>query len=544
MGVPQLFGWLFRKYKNIVSVSLDKKMDILYFDFNGLIYHCYADLMREKYDILKDASLLHRQEVLIEEILKYTKAIICTTVKPKIAYLSIDGVVPMAKMHQQRLRRYKSPYLKEWENDIKKRYGIFKEELLDTNQITPGTDFMRLLNESLQGAIDAKYFGDVQMFLSDSEKIGEGEHKIVADIRGKGLKDNNICIYGLDADLILLSLTIPNNNVYLLRENVHIDASFTNPLLDYSKNKEIKSIYQEILKEMSIKSVEKHRIIKDYVFLSFLLGNDFLHCLPSLSIINNGIDFVIKLYANSYAKCKNYLLSTVSDSVRINNGFLKNMFEYLSRSEESNLKFLAQRKKVPNPPNFDDHYSEEKWKWDRIPHNPRFEKCFSVIDYKNVNWKKQYYSVFFDFDCTMKSQNQVCLDAICKNYFDGILFTAKYYFDGHISWYWYNPYPVAPFVSDLYDYLQRMETKDINLLQIPNGMPFSSTEQLMMVLPKKSASFLPKKLADEMDGRLAVFYPDEFEWIAEEKMMLYSIEPKLPLLDIDRIRTVIREIFV
>ena len=543
MGVPQLFGWLFRKYKNIVSVSIDKKMDILYFDFNGLIYHCYADLMKEKYDALKDAPLRRRQEVLIEEILKYTKSIICTTVKPKMAYLSIDGVVPMAKMHQQRLRRYKSPYLKEWENDIKKRYGIYKEELLDTNQITPGTDFMRLLNESLQGAIDTKYFGDVQMFLSDSEKIGEGEHKIVADIREKGLKDKNICIYGLDADLILLSLTIPNNNLFLLRENVHIDASFTNPLLYVSIQILAESVYHEIMKEMSVKSLEKQRIIKDYVFLSFLLGNDFLHCLPSLSIINNGIDFVIKLYANSYAKCKNYLLSTASDAIRINNGFLKSMFEYLSKSEDSNLKFLAQRKKVPNPPNFDDHYSEEKWKWDRIPHNSRFEKCFSVIDYKNPNWKKQYYNIFFDFDCT-KPQNQVCLDAICKNYFDGILFTAKYYFDGAISWYWYNPYPVAPFVSNLFDYLQRMETKDINMLPIPTGTPFSSTEQLMMVLPKKSGNLLPKKLADEMEGRLAVFYPDEFEWIAEEKMMLYSIEPKLPLLDIDRIRTIIREIIV
>ena len=543
MGVPQLFGWLFRKYKNIVSVSIDKKIDMLYFDFNGLIYHCYANLMKEKYESLKDVPLRRRQEVLIEEILKYTKSIICTTVKPKIAYLSIDGVVPMAKMHQQRLRRYKSPYLKEWENDIKKRYGIYKEELLDTNQITPGTDFMRLLNESLQGAIDTKYFGDVQMFLSDSEKIGEGEHKIVADIREKGLKDKNICIYGLDADLILLSLTIPNNSLFLLRENVHIDASFTNPLLYVSIPILAESVYHEIMKEMSVKSLDKQRIIKDYVFLSFLLGNDFLHCLPSLSIVNNGIDFVIKLYANSYAKCKNYLLSTTSDAIRINNGFLKSMFEGLSKSEDSNLKFLAQRKKVPNPPNFDDHYSEEKWKWDRIPHNPRFEKCFSVIDYKNPNWRKQYYSIFFDFDCT-KPQNQVCLDEICKNYFDGILFTAKYYFDGAISWYWYNPYPVAPFVSDLFDYLQRMETKDINMLPISTGAPFLSIEQLMMVLPKTSASLLPKKLADEMDGRLAVFYPDEFEWIAEEKMMLYSIEPKLPLLDIDRIRTVIREIFV
>ena len=64
----------------------------------------------------------------------------------------------------------------------------------------------------------------------------------------------------------------------------------------------------------------------------------------------------------------------------------------------------------------------------------------------------------------------------------------------------------------------------------------------MMVLPKCSSELLPKKLADEMKGRLSLYYPDEFEWVAEEKMMLYSIESKLPLLDIDIIRGVIREV--
>ena len=43
-----------------------------------------------------------------------------------------------------------------------------------------------------------------------------------------------------------------------------------------------------------------------------------------------------------------------------------------------------------------------------------------------------------------------------------------------------------------------------------------------------------------MSGELSLYYPDEFEWVAEERMMLYSIEPKLPLLDIDRIRDVVR----
>jgi len=44
-----------------------------------------------------------------------------------------------------------------------------------------------------------------------------------------------------------------------------------------------------------------------------------------------------------------------------------------------------------------------------------------------------------------------------------------------------------------------------------------------------------------MSGRLALYYPDEFDWVSEERFMLYSIEPKLPLLDIDRIREVVSE---
>jgi 5'-3' exonuclease len=385
------------------------------------------------------------------------------------------------------------------------------------------------------------------MFLSDSEKFGEGEHKIIADIRNKEYENKNICIYGLDADLIILSLTISNNNIYLLRENVHIDKKYLNEFLYVSIPILSDLINKEMLRELSektnvnINTIDKTRLIKDYVFLSFLLGNDFLHCLPSLSIVNNGIDFVINLYAICYGKCKNYLLSSLNGSIRINNGFLRSIFEYLTKSEDSNLKFLAQKKRIPTPPNFDDSYSEDKWKWDRIPYNSKFEKCFSVIDYKNNNWKKQYYSIFFDFDYS-NTNDKVCIESICKNYFDGILFTAKYYFDGELNWYWYNPYSVSPFASDLFEYLNKMEVKDINNIQLPNGLPFSSIEQLMMVLPKCSSELLPKKLADEMKGRLCLYYPDEFEWVAEEKMMLYSIEPKLPLLDIDIIRGVIREV--
>ena len=38
---------------------------------------------------------------------------------------------------------------------------------------------------------------------------------------------------------------------------------------------------------------------------------------------------------------------------------------------------------------------------------------------------------------------------------------------------------------------------------------------------------------------LEMYYPTTFEWVAWEKFMLYSIEPKLPLISVDAIRAVV-----
>ena len=57
MGIPQFFGWLARKYDSeIVSTSIEN-IDHFYFDFNCLIYQCYAHLMKEKYESLNGKSL-------------------------------------------------------------------------------------------------------------------------------------------------------------------------------------------------------------------------------------------------------------------------------------------------------------------------------------------------------------------------------------------------------------------------------------------------------------------------------------------------------
>ena len=120
-----------------------------------------------------------------------------------------------------------------------------KKPSWDSNQITPGmssslsimsigTEFMMHVSEHIRWYIHDRmtnnpYWRDLTVIFSDGSVPGEGEHKIMAYLRDLfGREDydpcQRHCIYGLDADLILLSLSLHDANVMLLREVV--DFSF------------------------------------------------------------------------------------------------------------------------------------------------------------------------------------------------------------------------------------------------------------------------------------------------------------------------------
>ena len=110
-----------------------------------------------------------------------------------------------------------------------------RKKAWDSNAITPGTPFMDLLSNSLKYWVSYKMstdpgWKDLKVIISDSSVPGEGEHKIVDWIRRqRSYPDWNAntshVIYGLDADLIMLSLATHEPYFRVLREDVFFQGS-------------------------------------------------------------------------------------------------------------------------------------------------------------------------------------------------------------------------------------------------------------------------------------------------------------------------------
>ena len=151
------------------------------------------------------------------------KKVIDEIAKPKkLVYIGVDGVVPRAKMVQQRFRRFSGWKQSTMEKEVKAQFGVEEKSIWNRNSITPGTVFMKKLSDGIRKAIQQKKITTIrnlEFIFSDSSVPGEGEHKLIPFLRDKGkTKDEKVVIYGMDADLIMLSLSTQMDNIFLLRE--------------------------------------------------------------------------------------------------------------------------------------------------------------------------------------------------------------------------------------------------------------------------------------------------------------------------------------
>ncbi len=280
MGIPSYFSHIVRNHSEIIKrLNKLKSINNLYIDSNSIIYDTLRIISKEYTGNDDDF-----EDLLIQGVIKKLDEYIQFIKPDGVVFIAFDGVAPVAKLEQQRTRRYKSYLL----NNIRSKLDSTVQKVWDKTAITPGTKFMEKLGIKITNHYihNEKSYGTNHIIVSSSNDPGEGEHKIFQYIRNrpKYHEKSTTLVYGLDADLIMLCLNhLPiSKHIYLYRETPEFIKSINS---DLEPNQayflDIPELANVILQDMNgyqkIDSKQKYNKLYDYIFLCFFLGNDFYH---------------------------------------------------------------------------------------------------------------------------------------------------------------------------------------------------------------------------------------------------------------------------
>ncbi|WWC90706.1 uncharacterized protein L201_005643 [Kwoniella dendrophila CBS 6074] len=361
MGIPKFFRWISERYpltSQLITPNSIPTFDNLYLDMNGIIHNCSHPPSSEN-----DPHFRITEEQMILAIFAYIDHLF-TKIKPqKVFFMAIDGVAPRAKMNQQRSRRFRTAKdaVEKRREAEKKGEKLPEEKAFDSNCITPGTPFMARLSNHLKYYVSKRISEDaewrnVKVILSGHDVPGEGEHKIQEFIRlTKAQTDYNPntrhCLYGLDADLIMLGLLSHDPHFCLLREEVTFGrkskkttglANTNFYLLHLSLLREYLDLEFSSLATQIPFRYDLERIIDDFILMAVFVGNDFLPHLPDLHINEGALERIWGIYKEILPVAGGYL----NEHGTIALDRLQLMLDKLAQFERDN---------------FEEEYADQNW---------------------------------------------------------------------------------------------------------------------------------------------------------------------------------------
>ncbi|XP_011501827.1 PREDICTED: 5'-3' exoribonuclease 1 [Ceratosolen solmsi marchali] len=572
MGIPKFFRFTSERYPCIVKKLNNEHQiptfDNLYLDMNGIIHVC-------SHPNDNDVTYRISEEEIFKNIFHYIE-ILFRLVKPeKLFFLALDGVAPRAKVNQQRSRRFKSIKNMELIEAKARERGekIPEEKRFDSNCITPGTVFMAKLNEQLKYFVTYKISTDklwrrCEVILSGSDVPGEGEHKIMDYLRyikAKPTYDGKTrhCLYGLDADLIILGLSTHQPYFSILREEVKFNKSAMRStnidelqfcllhlslLRDYIEH-EFSSVKDKLRFKFDIES-----IIDDWILMSFLVGNDFIPSLPYFYIGNNAFIFMYQVYINTLPTLDGYINEGGILNLKRFKKFLQKLgqfdIDYFIQSSSDTKDLDLKSDKIPCTMLKNDNHSPKLLATkseDSHGHNEDNENDNANIeDNDNSNKSDKFGNNHFSLHEFEMYKHDYYMDKMhienedidekffqdhSEMYIKTLQWNLHYYYNGCCSWSWYFPNHYTLFISDIKDF-------ENFKIEFDMAKPFLPFEQLLATFPAASHSLLPAayhKLIIDKDSPLHEFYPEDFEVDLNGKKHEWEAIVLIPLIDEKRL---------
>jgi len=528
MGIPAYFSHIVKTYPSIIKKFITSQTTIhnLYMDCNSIIY----DAVRMSASI---NSLSKENYIIHEVILKIENYI--DTIKPQSnVIIAFDGVCPIAKMEQQRSRRYKSnissSIMKNIMEDEKRLKNtntkedkqshteVYTEDF-NTTCITPGTVFMKKLNENIKSHFNkhnlSQKYKSINIITTTSDEPGEGEHKIFQYIRiyPEQHSNHSTVIYGLDADLIMLCINHLHicSDIFLFRETPEFIKTIDSSL-------EPNETYMLNMRELSISTQIPHN---DYIFLCFFLGNDFLPHFPAVNIRIGGIHKLVNAYIATI-KENECLIDSEKNIVWKN---VRKIVEFLMEHEEDYIKKETKMRDSREKHTYSENNAKEKFaKFEALPQYERsMEK---VINPFKAGWQNRYYKTLFNCDYTEENVEKISI-----NYLEGLEWTMKYYSKDCPDWKWKYNYQYPPLLQDLLQFIPYFDT---TFVKNQPPCPVDPLIQLCYVLPRECLHYLPERVYHVLLSNMDHLYPKTVDFVWCYCKYFWESHVKLPEIPIFR----------
>jgi 5'-3' exonuclease len=275
--------------------------------------------------------------------------------------------------------------------------------------------------------------------------------------------------------------------------------------------------------EWSEKQEFNHRFaINDFIFMCFMVGNDFLPHVPSLEIIEGGVDFMLDVYKNVGEHYGH--LTREDDGINSNTRVLlqkEALKVYLGTISQYD-KGILENKLLKKDKFFPDKILED---------NSVLKDGLYSLDI--LAYRKQYYEEHFEPNMNETSLN---IKQLCVDYLEGMQWVLEYYTKGVPDWKWCFKYHYAPFAFELAENLDAFEHKS----EHPFSEPSTPFQQLLCVLPPKSAHLIPEPLSSLLtnpNSSLKEFCPTTFKVDLSGKRQEWEGTVLLPMVNFKCVET-------
>lgn len=305
-----------------------------------------------------------------------------------------------------------------------------------------------------------------------------GEHKIMQHIRELRASpsypaNSTHCIYGQDADLIMLGLVTHEPHFCLLREVIDFNFNFSGQktlkaVKKFTKESDFQLLHLSVLREYlwiefcrdGDGSYDLERVIDDFVFMTFLVGNDFLPHMPTLDIGDGAFDLLFNIYREQRTHWSGgYLTDSgeVADATRLE-AFLAAIgaveSEILEQKEKDEAAYIKKKRRWDKRDGRAEGPSDAQLKHEEatrqneylgmmeaVLSTPRDASDFvagwnPVAEAGQKDFKGRYYFEKLQLTPVDKEKHW----ELRKSYMEGLMWCLAYYYKGCISWGWFYPY--------------------------------------------------------------------------------------------------------